>query len=147
MNLDWVAKELAALERAGHYRHLRRIESAPGPRVRLQGRDVIQFASNSYLALNTHPDVIGAAQEAIRSWGTGSGAARLMSGNLGIHEDLEKALADLKGTDDAVLFGTGYQANLGAITTLAGPEDLILSDELNHASIIDACRQSRARVL
>lgn len=146
MSLDFLAEALAAQEAAGLRRRIRTFTGPQEPRTSVEGRPAILLASNAYLGLNTHPLVIQAAQRAAAEFGTGSGGSRLVTGTCRLHRDLEAALAGLKGTEDAVLFGTGYQANVGAITALVGPGDLILSDELNHASIIDACRLSRARV-
>jgi len=138
--------ELNDLRGRGLYRSLRRVESAPGPRVTLDGREVIVFGSNNYLGLSTHPDVVDAAVDAVRTWGAGSSGSRLTTGNLAIHEELERDLAAFKGTETALVFGTGYMAGLGVLTALAGPGDLILSDALNHASLIDGCRLSRAEI-
>ncbi len=138
--------EAARIRAAGLHRRLRIFDGPPGPRVLLEGREVVLLASNSYLGLATHPDVLRAGEEAARAYGSGSGGSRLISGTTRAHRDLEEALACWKGGEEAVLFGTGYQANVGAITALAGPGDLVLSDELNHASIIDGCRLSRASV-
>ena len=145
MNND-LTYELNDLRGRGLYRSLRRVESAPGPRVTLDGREVIVFGSNNYLGLSTHPDVVDAAVDAVRTWGAGSSGSRLTTGNLAIHEELERDLAAFKGTETALVFGTGYMAGLGVLTALAGPGDLILSDALNHASLIDGCRLSRAEI-
>ena len=107
---------------------------------------VISFASNDYLGLTQHPAVKEAARDAVDRWGTGSGAARLVVGSRPVHSRLEEALAAWKGTEAALLFPTGYAANLGALTTFGGPDTVIVSDELNHASIVDGCRLARARV-
>lgn len=146
MSADFIHEELQAIHREGLHRRLRLFDEAGTPRTRVDGREVVQFASNSYLGLARHPDVVRAAQEAARTYGTGAGGSRLLGGGLRLHRELEEELARFKGTEDAVLFGSGYQANLGILGALAGPDDLVVSDELNHASIIDACRLSRARV-
>ncbi|MFH1033858.1 MAG: 8-amino-7-oxononanoate synthase [Pseudomonadota bacterium] len=139
----------ARLERRGEQGLARRLVSigaATGPRVRVEGRDCLLMASNDYLGLAGHPRLVEAALEATLTCGTGSGASRLVSGTLEAHQELEAAIADFKGSQAALFFSTGYMANLGVIGALAGPGDLIVSDELNHASLIDACRLSRATV-
>ncbi len=137
--------ELAALDTAHLRRRTRRIESACGPVVTMAGRPVILMASNDYLGLADHPAVKRAAIDAIATYGVGAGAARLISGTQPPHEALETALAAFKHTEAALCFGSGYLANLGLITTLAKPGDLILADRLSHASLLDGCRLSRAR--
>lgn len=147
MSLDDLGRKLAAQEAAGLRRRLRTFTAPQKPRTEVEGRPLLLLASNAYLGLNTHPAVVGAAQAAAAAFGTGSGGSRLVCGTSTLHRELEAALAALKSTEDAVLFGTGYQANVGVLTALAGPRDLILSDELNHASLIDGCRLSGARFL
>jgi len=117
---------------------------ALGPAGVLQEGAVVSFASNDYLGLSAHPAVVAAAHEALDRWGAGSGASRLVTGSRPIHSTLERALAQWKGTEAAVTFPTGFAANLGVLSTLGGPGVRVLSDELNHASIIDGCRLSRA---
>jgi 8-amino-7-oxononanoate synthase len=118
---------------------------ARGPRGQLaEGRSVVSFASNDYLGLSSHPEVVAAAHDALDRWGTGAGASRLVSGSRPVHSALEQDLADWKGTEAACALSTGYAANLGLLSALAGPQVLICSDELNHASIIDGCRLARA---
>ena len=112
----------------------------------MDGKRVVMLSSNNYLGLANHPRLKKASIDATLSYGTGSGASRLISGNMEIHKTLEKELAQFKGTERALLFNSGYQANIGAIPVLAGEGDLILSDELNHASIIDGCSLSKATV-
>jgi 8-amino-7-oxononanoate synthase len=141
----YLQEALEEIEQRGQFRSLKRLEGLPGPAVRWQGREIILLSSNSYLGLHHHPEVIKAVQEAPAHYGTGAGASRLISGNLSLHEELEKKLALFKRYPAALLFSTGYMANLGLISSLcATPQDLIISDQLNHASIIDACRLSRA---
>lgn len=125
-------------------RRLRTVRSATGPIVELEGRRVLLLASNDYLGLATHPDVVQAAIQATQQYGTGAGAARLISGTLPPHQDLELALARFKGTSAALTFGSGYLANLGTIPTLIGRGGLILADRLCHASLIDGCKLSGA---
>src|SRR5206468_2136251 len=142
---DWAAGELDEIRAAGRWRQPRTFD-AWGPVGTIDGRFMVSFASNDYLGLTTHPAVVGAAHDALDRWGSGSGAARLIVGSRPGHEALERALADWKATDAAVLFPTGFAANLGVLSTMAGPHTLVLSDELNHASIIDGCRLARAEV-
>jgi 8-amino-7-oxononanoate synthase len=144
--LAFCAEEVARLEAAGLGRRVRALESASEPEVLLDGRRVLCLASNNYLGLAAHPEVVEAAAEAARRYGAGSGSARLVTGGLRIHDDLEARLAAFKGTEAALLFSSGYLANLGTVAALVGPGDAVFSDELNHASIIDGCRLSRADV-
>lgn len=125
-------------------RRLRTLRSATGPVVDLDGRRILLLASNDYLGLATHPDVVQAAVQATQQYGTGTGAARLISGTLPPHEDLELALAQFKGTNAALTFGSGYLANIGTIPALIGRSGLILADRLCHASLIDGCKLTRA---
>lgn len=129
------------------YRALTPIAARLGPRAVIAGREVINLCSNDYLGLAQHPRLVRAAAEAAATWGVGASASRLVSGSLELHEELERRLSLFKGTEAALLYSSGYQANLGIIGALMGEGDLILSDALNHASIIDACRLSRARTL
>jgi glycine C-acetyltransferase/8-amino-7-oxononanoate synthase len=122
------------------------LESSTGPVVQRSGRPVILLCSNDYLGLATHPDVIHAAVRATEQYGAGAGAARLICGTLPPHEELETALAAFKGTESALMFGSGYVANLGMIPSLIGRQGLILADRLCHASLIDGCRLSGADV-
>jgi 8-amino-7-oxononanoate synthase len=141
---DHLAKNLVRLKAESRWRVLGRLDGPVGPEVVLGGRRVIQLASNDYLGLSRHPAVIQASARAVSNLGAGSGASRLLGGDLALHHRLERALARFKGAPDAIVFSSGYLANLGAITALTSPGDLILSDALNHASLIDACRLSRA---
>jgi 8-amino-7-oxononanoate synthase len=141
-----IEERLAEIERLGLTRRLRLISGPQGPRVLLDGRPVLLLCSNNYLGLADHPSVRTAAAEAAMRWGVGTGASRLVSGTMTIHRRLEERLAAFEGAEACVLFGSGYLANLGAIGALAGPGDAVFSDELNHASIVDGCRASRARV-
>ncbi len=138
---------LAALAERGMLRSLREVESAQGPRVRIAGQDYLLLCSNNYLGLANHPNLIEASCQATRDFGTGSGASRLISGSMSLHHRLEERLAEFKGTEAALVYNTGYAANNGIIQGLLGPEDTIFSDSLNHASIIDGCRLSGARIL
>ena len=139
-----VAARLEELRERGLYRRLRLIEGPQGPRVLLGGREVLLLCSNDYLGLAADPRVREAAAEAALRWGAGAGASRLISGNMQPHRELETRLAAFKGYERALLFGSGYLANMGTIAALAGPGEVVFSDELNHASIIDGCRLARA---
>ena len=136
---------LDELREAGLYRELRTVESAQGPRVLLDGREVLLLCSNDYLGLAGDARLRDAAGEFAERWGAGAGASRLISGNMTPHVELERRLADLKGTQSAVLFGSGYLANTGVISALAGRGEIVLSHARNHASIIDGCRLARAQ--
>ncbi len=139
-----VAERLEELRESGLRRQLRLVEGAQGPRVQLEGEAVLLLCSNNYLGLADHPRVREAAAEAALTWGAGAGAARLISGNMSPHRQLEERLASFKGYEAALLFGSGYLANIGAISALAGRGEVVFSDELNHASIVDGCRLARA---
>jgi glycine C-acetyltransferase/8-amino-7-oxononanoate synthase len=139
-----VAARLEELRESGLYRRLRLVEGPQGPRVTLDGREVLLLCSNNYLGLADEPRVREAAAEAARRWGAGAGASRLISGNMDVHRTLEARLAAFTGSEAALLFGSGYLANTGTIAALAGRGEVVFSDELNHASIVDGCRLSRA---
>ncbi|HEX5928845.1 MAG TPA: 8-amino-7-oxononanoate synthase [Solirubrobacterales bacterium] len=139
-----VAERLQELRSRGLYRHLRLVEGPQGPQVLLHGKPVLLLCSNNYLGLADHPLVREAAAEAAMHWGTGAGAARLISGTMEPHVELEAGLADFKGYGAALLFGSGYLANTGTIAALASRGEVVFSDELNHASIVDGCRLSGA---
>jgi glycine C-acetyltransferase len=141
-----LAAELAALDEAGLRRRLRVIEGAADAEVVVEGRRVLLLCSNNYLGLATHPALEAAARDAIERYGCGSGSSRLIAGTLDLHAAVERKLAGWKGTEAALLFPSGYQANVGAITALVGRGDHVFSDALNHASIVDGCRLSRASV-
>lgn len=128
---------------------MRRADTSPSVEFELDGKRLLNFSSNDYLGLATHPRLIAAAKAATERWGAGSTASRLICGNLGIHEEFERELVAFKGAGNpdarALLFNSGYHANTGIIPALAAEPDVILSDELNHASLIDGCRLSRAK--
>ncbi len=147
MKMNWLSDELASIKNQGLYRRLSTIGSAQAPRILKDGRELILLSSNNYLGLTTHPKVKKAALEAIEQYGTGAGGSRLATGNTELYNSLEERIAEFKGTEDALVFSTGYMANIGTISSLMKNGDLILSDELNHASIIDGCRLSRADVV
>jgi len=145
-----IEQRLAELEELGLLRRTRLVSGPQGPRVVLDGRPVLLLCSNNYLGLADHPRVREAAADAAMRWGVGSGASRLVSGTMTVHRRLEERLAAFERTERAVLFGSGYMANVGVISALAaaaGPEAVVFSDQLNHASIIDGCRLSRAQVV
>lgn len=142
-----VAERLDELRERGLYRRLRLIEGPQGPTVTLDGRPVLLLCSNNYLGLADRTEVREAAAEAALRWGAGAGASRLISGNMEPHRELEARLAAFKGCEAALLFGSGYLANTGVIAALAGRGEVVFSDELNHASIVDGCRLSRAETV
>jgi glycine C-acetyltransferase/8-amino-7-oxononanoate synthase len=137
---------LAELQALGLRRRTRLVSGPQGPHVLLDGKPVLLLCSNNYLGLADHPRVREAAADAAMRWGVGAGASRLVSGTMTIHRRLEERLAEFKGRQAALLFGSGYLANAGSIAALARPGDVVFSDQLNHASIIDGCRLSRAEV-
>ena len=145
MDTTFLQTELRYLRESGLYRSLRRIDGEQGPIITIDGREAINLSSNNYLGLADHPALREAAKAAIDRYGCGSGASRLISGNMTLHEELENRLAELKGTEAALVFNSGFQANTGIISALLGEGDVVLSDSLNHASIIDGCRLARAK--
>jgi 8-amino-7-oxononanoate synthase len=142
----WMSDKLDEQRRRGLYRVRRRLQSGQGPRVRLDGRSCLNFSSNDYLDLATDPRLAAAAARAARRYGTGAGASPLVSGYLPPLRALERALARWEGSEAALVFASGFVANLAVVGTLAGTGDAVFSDEWNHASLIDGCRLSRARV-
>lgn len=146
MKTGWLAAELADIKSRGLYRELNTIGSARTPRILKNGRELILLSSNNYLGLTDHPKVKQAAIDAVKEYGTGAGGARLTTGNTELHTGLEEKIAQFKDAESALVFGTGYMTNAGVISALMKKGDLILSDELNHASIIDGCRLSGAEV-
>lgn len=145
--MEFLAKELHDLEASGLYRRLRIISSSQDSTIVINRKSYLSFGSNNYLGLATHPAVKKAAIEAIRQFGCGAGSSRLISGTMELHDQLEKRIALFEGQEAAILFPTGYTANVGTITSLVGEEDAVIMDRLNHASIIDAARLSRAKLL
>ncbi len=141
-----IEARLSELQAVGLARRTRLVSGPQGPHVVLDGRPVLMLCSNNYLGLADHPRVCEAAADATWRWGVGSGASRLVSGTMTIHRRLEERLAEFKGRETALLFGSGFLANVGVVAALARPGDVVFSDELNHASIIDGCRMSRADV-
>lgn len=141
-----LAAALAEREAAGLYRR-RRVVDGAGPRMRVDGRELIAFCSNDYLGLAAHPEIAAACVDAVRQYGVGAGAAHLVSGHHALHDELERALAAFTGRARALVFSTGYMANLGIGTALAGRGALVVEDRLNHASLLDASRAGGARVV
>ncbi len=145
--------ELDNIDRRGLARIVRDRDCTPlssacgATRIMLQGKEFLHFSSNDYLGLSCHPNLTAAAHAALDACGTGAGAARLLGGGTRYHRDLERQTARFKGTDEALLFNSGYAANLSAIPALAGQDDIIFSDALNHASIVDGCRLSKAKTV
>jgi 8-amino-7-oxononanoate synthase len=142
-----IEQRLQELEQLGLTRRLRLVSGPQGPTVLIDGKPLLLLCSNNYLGLADHPRVREAAAEAAMRWGVGAGSSRLVSGTMTIHGRLEEQLAEFEGSAACVLFGSGYLANIGVIGALAGRGDTIFSDELNHASIVDGCRLSRAEVV
>jgi 8-amino-7-oxononanoate synthase len=143
----WAAEGLDVLSARGHRRHLEPLEGAQGPVVRLSGESVINFSSNDYLGLAADPRLARALRDATLRYGVGSGASRLVVGDSTAHQALEAQLAKVMGTEGARVFNSGYAANLGVLSALLGPEDVVFSDALNHASLVDGCRLSRAKTV
>ncbi|MDH3999026.1 MAG: 8-amino-7-oxononanoate synthase [Desulfuromonadales bacterium] len=144
--IDWQTA-LNQLQEQGMLRSLRVVDGGQGPKVQIDGKEVLLLCSNNYLGIADHPSLIEAMVQATRQYGAGSGASRLISGTMPAHVQLEERLAAFKGTQRALLFNSGYAANTGVLQGLFGPDDVIFSDALNHASIIDGCRLSQARVV
>jgi glycine C-acetyltransferase len=144
--LSYLTQQLDTFRAAGTYQHLRHLESACEPVARFDGRDVINLASNNYLGLANHPKLIEAECNAARHYGAGSGAVRTISGTMSIHMELESRIAAFKNVEACVVFQSGFAANAGTVAAILTPEDHIISDELNHASIIDGCRLSKAKI-
>ncbi len=142
-----IQARLDEIDELGLTRRMRLVSGPQGPRVVLDGKPVLLLCSNNYLGLADHPRVREAAADAAMRWGVGAGASRLVSGTMTVHRRLEEALTAFKGRDAALLFGSGYLANTGVISALAGRGEVVFSDELNHASIIDGCRLARAETV
>jgi len=144
--LSYLHDQLEQWRAEGTYQRLRILESASAAEAQFDGKQVINLASNNYLGLTTHPKLREAALEAIRKFGVGSGAVRTISGTMSIHMELEERIAAFKNVEACVVFQSGFAANAGTVSAILTPEDHIISDELNHASIIDGCRLSRAKI-
>src|SRR5579863_9106630 len=144
--LDFLRDQLQAWRAAGTYQPLRVLESESAPASRFDGRDVINLASNNYLGLANHPKLVEAECAAARHYGAGSGAVRTISGTMSLHMELEERIAAFKNVEACVVFQSGFAANAGTVSAILTPEDHIISDALNHASIIDGCRLSKAKI-
>lgn len=146
-DLDFITQRLDELKEQGVYRKLAVLEGPSGPRSVINGKNVINLSSNNYLGLANHPRLKKAAMEALEKWGVGAGAVRTIIGNMSIHEELETRLAEFKHVEAVLVFQSGFTANAGVIPAVVDKGDIIISDELNHASIIDGCRLSRADIV
>ncbi|HCJ58549.1 MAG TPA: 8-amino-7-oxononanoate synthase [Clostridiaceae bacterium] len=146
-DLDFMTQRLNELKEQGVYRKLAVLEGPSGARSVINGKEVINLSSNNYLGLANHPRLKKAAMEALEKWGVGAGAVRTIIGNMSIHEELEAKLAEFKHVEAVLVFQSGFTANAGVIPAVVDKGDIIISDELNHASIIDGCRLSRADVV
>ena len=144
--LQYLTDELNKLREQKLYQKLRVLETEQLPVSRFDGREVINLSSNNYLGLTTHPKLRARALEAIEKWGVGSGAVRTIAGTMAIHMELEEKIAKFKHVEASVVFQSGFTANAGTVQAILGREDIIVSDQLNHASIIDGCRLSRAEI-
>ena len=144
--LAYLSEQLNQWRQAGTLMRLRELESACEPVSRFDGREVINLASNNYLGLANHPKLVEAALEATREFGVGSGAVRTISGTMAMHMELERRIARFKHVEACVVFQSGFTANAGTVSSILGPNDHVISDELNHASIIDGCRLSKAKI-
>ncbi len=144
---DWISEELADLRKAGLFTQIRTIESPQGAWLVVDGQKVLNFCSNNYLGLANHPHLVEAAKDALEKYGVGPAAVRTIAGTMDLHLELESRLASFKGVEAALTFQSGFNANLATIPALVGKADVIYSDELNHASIIDGARLSSAKVV
>src|SRR3954464_10248741 len=144
--LAYLGEQIESWKQAGTYQRLRILESESAAESRFDGKQVINLASNNYLGLTTHPKLKEAAIAAVEKFGVGSGAVRTISGTMSLHMQLEERIADFKHVEACVVFQSGFAANAGTVSAILTPEDHIISDELNHASIIDGCRLSKAKI-
>ncbi len=145
--IDWIKEEIAILQEAGLYTKIRTLNSAQGAWLEVDGKKVLNFCSNNYLGLANHPKIAAAAKAAIDRYGVGPGAVRTIAGTMDLHIQLEKRLAEFKHVEAALTFQSGFNANTATIPALVGKGDVIFSDRLNHASIIDGCRLSGAKII
>src|SRR5512140_2845193 len=145
--LDWIQQEIDGLKEAGLYNRIRTISSPQGAWLVVDGKRVLNFCSNNYLGLANHPQIVKAAQDAVAKYGVGPAAVRSIAGTLDLHLELEKRLAKFKGVDDALYVQSGFNANQAALGPLVGKDDVLFTDRLNHASIIDGARLSSAKIL
>ncbi len=143
---NWLEKDLEQIKQAGLWRQMETADSFPSAsRIVIDNREMINLCSNNYLGLALHPEVKKAACDAVQKWGCGATASRLMAGDTGLHRKLERKIAEFKSAESALVFPAGYMANLGIISALLGPEDIVYTDRLNHTSIVDGLTLSRAR--
>ena len=145
--LAWIDEELSNLRKTGFYNAIRTIGSAQGAWLVVDGKKVLNFCSNNYLGLANHPRMVSAAKAAMDKYGVGPGAVRTIAGTMDLHLELEKRMANFKHVESAIVFQSGFSANGATIPALVGKEDIIFSDELNHASIIDGSRLSSAKIV
>ncbi len=145
--LQWIQDELQKLKDDGLYNRIRTLSSPQGAWLVVDGKRVLNFCSNNYLGLANHPRIVQAAQEAVKKYGVGPAAVRSIAGTMDLHLELERRLAAFKGVESAITFQSGFTANMGTIPALVGKDDAVFSDELNHASIIDGCRLSGAKII
>jgi glycine C-acetyltransferase len=145
--LVWVREEINRLKESGLYNSIRTLNSAQGAWLNVDGERRLNFCSNNYLGLANHPRIINAVKSAVDQYGVGPGAVRTIAGTMVLHVELDKRLAEFKGVESAITFQSGFTANLAVIPALVGREDVVFSDRLNHASIIDGCRLSRAKIV
>ena len=144
--LSYLSEQIEVWRKGGTFQRLYELQSECAPVSRFDGREIINLASNNYLGLTNHPKLVEAATGATRSYGAGSGAVRTISGTMTLHNELERRIADFKQVEACVVFQSGFAANAGTVSAILGPNDHIVSDELNHASIIDGCRLSKAKI-
>jgi glycine C-acetyltransferase len=144
---QWIQEELDKLKQAGLYNRIRTIQSPQGAHLIVDGKKTLNFCSNNYLGLANHPKIVQAVQKAIAEYGVGPGAVRTIAGTMNLHLELEKRVAAFKGVETSITFQSGFTANGATIPALVGKDDVIFSDELNHASIIDGSRLSGARIV
>ncbi|HIE24789.1 MAG TPA: aminotransferase class I/II-fold pyridoxal phosphate-dependent enzyme, partial [Anaerolineales bacterium] len=144
--IDWIKEEITALQKAGLYTNIRTLGSAQGAWLDVDGKRVLNFCSNNYLGLANHPKIAEAAKKAIDEYGVGPGAVRTIAGTMDLHTKLEERLAEFKKVESVLTFQSGFNANTATIPALVGKGDVIFSDRLNHASIIDGCRLSGAKI-
>src|SRR6187399_1354213 len=144
--LAFLSDEIDALKQQNLYRRLRVLEDEQKAHTTFDHKSVVNLSSNNYLGLTTHPKLVAAALEAVEQFGVGSGAVRTISGTMAMHMELERRLAKFKQTEAVVVFQSGFSSNAGTVSSILTKDDVVISDELNHASIIDGCRLSRAAI-
>ena len=144
---EWMQKEIKNLKDTGLFKNIRTIQSPQGAWLTVDGKRVLNFCSNNYLGLANHPALVATAKKMVDKYGVGPAAVRTIAGTLDLHLELEKRMVEFKKVEAAISFQSGFSANLATIQALVGKDDVIFSDELNHASIIDGCRLSGARIV